>query len=139
MPTTTIQIGDTITGRCVTIGDAVTGCVQEIVQPFAYSGWSGPRYRIEITAPSSRAGRVTVLAAVDSHSPAAARRMTKTEAAEVLGIRVRVASRRNGRPVTKDLVEEIMNEAHHWTGLFPAAAASGVSWRTVLCYARRDI
>lgn len=63
--------------------------------------------------------------------------MTKTEAAEILGLRVRVNARAHGRAIDKDLAEEIMNEAHHWGGLFPAAAASGVSWRTVLRAAAR--
>lgn len=68
-----------------------------------------------------------------------AARMAKTEAAEILGLRVRVTARQHGKAITKDLVEEVMNEAHHWGGLFPAAAASGVSWRTVLRYALREV
>ena len=64
--------------------------------------------------------------------------MTKTEAAEILANDVRVRARRTGAAIDKDLVEARLSEARHLGGLYPAAAATGVSWRTVLRAATRS-
>lgn len=64
--------------------------------------------------------------------------MTKTEAAEIIAIDVRVWARRNGTPITKDLVEARLSEARHMGGLYPAANAARPSWRTILRVATRD-
>jgi hypothetical protein len=40
------EVGDRITGRCVTMGTAYEGAVAEVLQPVRYSGQYGPRYRL---------------------------------------------------------------------------------------------
>lgn len=65
--------------------------------------------------------------------------MTKTEAAEVVGRKVRVSCRNNEKPVTKQVIEEIMGEwaGYHANTLLGQAAAVA-NWRTVLAWCRRE-
>lgn len=63
--------------------------------------------------------------------------MTKTEAAQILGLKAKIWARDNGHKLDKDLVEAIMSEAIHWPGLFPEAANTAPSWKTVLREAKK--
>lgn len=71
--------------------------------------------------------------------PGNVRDMTKTEAAEILALRVRVEARRMNRTIDKAFVEDIAAEAAYWTGLLPQAAAARPSWRTILRLATSDL
>jgi len=62
--------------------------------------------------------------------------MTKTEAAEILALDVRVFARQYGIKITKDLVEARLSEALHLGGLKTVAAQVAPSWRTILRIAR---
>ena len=65
--------------------------------------------------------------------------MTKTEAAEIVGIHVRVSCRANNKPVTKQVIEEIISEwANHHANTLLGQAAAIANWRTVLAWCRRE-
>lgn len=67
--------------------------------------------------------------------------MTKTEAAEIMALDVRVwALLNNRREITQELVEERISEAKHSTGprTYKTAAATVANWRTTLRIARRE-
>lgn len=64
--------------------------------------------------------------------------VTKTEAAEIVGRKVRVSCR-NNKPVTKLVIEEIMGEwAGYRTNTLLGQAATVANWRTVLAWCRRE-
>lgn len=74
-------------------------------------------------------------------------KMSKTEAAEIIAIDVRVWARKTGlthaSQITKDLVEARLSElgcgAPQYAGSYKEAAAlAAPSWRTILRLARKD-
>ena len=60
--------------------------------------------------------------------------MTRTEAAEIMGLDTRVWARRTGQPVTRDLVEERISEwrGPNYAGTRKGSAAQLASVRTTL-------
>jgi hypothetical protein len=65
--------------------------------------------------------------------------MTKTEAAEIVGRKVRVSCRNNEKPVTKQVIEEIMGEwANYHSASLLGQAATVANWRTVLAWCHRE-
>jgi hypothetical protein len=64
--------------------------------------------------------------------------MTKTEAAEILALDVRVWARQHAAPIDKDLVEARLSESKHLGGLKATAGAVAPSWRTILRLAREE-
>ena len=63
--------------------------------------------------------------------------MTKTGAADILANAVRVKARKFDCPISKGLVEEVMNEARHWEGRYADAVATAPAVATVLRVAKR--
>lgn len=53
----TIELGDRVTGWCVTMNIAYTGTVVEIIPPVRYSGRSEPLYRLASTGQCYAGGR----------------------------------------------------------------------------------
>lgn len=52
-----IEVGDRVTGDCVTMNTRYTGTVAEIIAPVPYSGCSGPRYWLTDTGRRYSSGR----------------------------------------------------------------------------------
>lgn len=66
--------------------------------------------------------------------------MTKTEAAEIMALDVRVWARKTGKPITRHMCEDRVSEwqAENYAGTRKAAAASIANPKTVLRIALRD-
>ncbi len=66
--------------------------------------------------------------------------MTKTEAAEIMALDVRVWARRTGQPVTRLMCEERVSEwrGPNYAGTLKASAAAIANPKTVLRYAMKE-
>jgi hypothetical protein len=62
--------------------------------------------------------------------------MSKTDAGDLMGLKIRIFARENGLIVNKDLVLNMMQEQSHWNGPYRRARDANPSWQTVLRGAR---